>query len=83
MPSSGNASGTGPSGRSEEAVTFTLKEGIAYSDGQPIVAGDFVYSWKRLIDPRNAAHAQALANKLTSASPDLVARVKKAIGQGE
>ncbi len=38
-----------------KTVTFTLKEGIAYSDGQPIVAGDFVYSWKRLIDPRNAA----------------------------
>lgn len=36
-------------------VTFTLHDGIAYSDGQPIVAGDFVYSWKRLIDPRNAA----------------------------
>ena len=36
-------------------VTFTLKDGIAYSDGQPIVAGDFVYSWKRLIDPRTAA----------------------------
>jgi oligopeptide transport system substrate-binding protein len=38
-----------------KTVTFTLKEGIAYSDGQPIVAADFVYSWKRLIDPRNAA----------------------------
>ncbi len=36
-------------------VTFHLKDGIAYSDGQPIVAGDFVYSWKRLIDPRTAA----------------------------
>lgn len=36
-------------------VTFTLHDGIAYSDGQPIVASDFVYSWKRLIDPRNAA----------------------------
>jgi len=36
-------------------VTFTLKDGISYSDGQPIVAEDFVYSWKRLIDPRNAA----------------------------
>ena len=36
-------------------VTFTLKDGYAYSDGQPIVAGDFVYSWKRLIDPREAA----------------------------
>ncbi len=36
-------------------VTFTLHDGIAYSDGSPIVAADFVYSWKRLIDPRNAA----------------------------
>jgi len=38
-----------------QTVTFTLKDGIAYSDGQAIVAADFVYSWKRLIDPRNAA----------------------------
>jgi tripartite-type tricarboxylate transporter receptor subunit TctC len=31
------------------------------------------------IDPRNAAHVQALVNKITSASPQLVERVKKAI----
>ncbi|HET6379686.1 MAG TPA: peptide ABC transporter substrate-binding protein [candidate division Zixibacteria bacterium] len=36
-------------------VTFTLKEGLTYSNGEPIVAEDFVYSWKRLIDPRTAA----------------------------
>src|SRR5688572_2564978 len=36
-------------------VTFTLKEGLLYSDGSPIVADDFVTSWKRLIDPRTAA----------------------------
>ena len=36
-------------------ITFHLKDGIKYSDGSPIVAGDFVYSWKRLIDPREAA----------------------------
>ena len=35
------------------------------------------------IDPRPAAYAHALANKLTAASPELVARVKKAIGQTE
>ena len=38
-----------------QTVTFHLADGIAYSDGQPIVAGDFVYSWKRLIDPAQAA----------------------------
>lgn len=33
-------------------VTFHLRE-ASYSSGEPIVAGDFVYGWKRLIDPRN------------------------------
>jgi ABC-type oligopeptide transport system substrate-binding subunit len=36
-------------------ITFTLKDGITFSDGTPITADDFVYSWKRLIDPREAA----------------------------
>jgi oligopeptide transport system substrate-binding protein len=35
--------------------TFHLREGIAYSNGEPIVAGDFVYSWRRLVDPRVGA----------------------------
>jgi oligopeptide transport system substrate-binding protein len=38
-----------------QTITFTLKDGFAYSDGQPVVAGDFVYSWRRLIDPRTAS----------------------------
>ncbi len=36
-------------------ITFHLRDNIKYSNGDPIVAGDFVFSWKRLIDPRNAA----------------------------
>jgi tripartite-type tricarboxylate transporter receptor subunit TctC len=35
------------------------------------------------IDPRNAAYTHALVNKISSASPELVTRVKKAIGQEE
>ena len=35
-------------------VTFHLRDGIVYSNGDPIVADDFVYSWKRLVDPRTA-----------------------------
>jgi oligopeptide transport system substrate-binding protein len=38
-----------------QTITFTLKEGIAFSNGDPITAEDFVYSWKRTIDPRTAA----------------------------
>jgi oligopeptide transport system substrate-binding protein len=41
---------------SADAKTFTfhLKD-AKYSNGDPIVAGDLVYSWKRLVDPRTAA----------------------------
>jgi tripartite-type tricarboxylate transporter receptor subunit TctC len=35
------------------------------------------------IDPRNGTQAHAMVDKIASASPDLVARVKKAIGQEE
>jgi len=35
------------------------------------------------INPRNAAETQALVEKIASASPDLIARVRKAIGQDE
>ncbi|MDR0217893.1 MAG: ABC transporter substrate-binding protein [Enterobacteriaceae bacterium] len=30
---------------------FHLREGIKWSDGTPITAQDFVYSWRRLVDP--------------------------------
>ena len=41
---------------SEDAktLTFTLRDAM-YSNGDPIVASDLVYSWKRLVDPRIAA----------------------------
>jgi oligopeptide transport system substrate-binding protein len=32
-------------------VTFTLRDGLSYSDGQPVSAADFVHGWKRLCDP--------------------------------
>jgi oligopeptide transport system substrate-binding protein len=38
-----------------KTMTFTLKDGLKYSNGDPIVAGDFVYGIKRTIDPRTAA----------------------------
>jgi oligopeptide transport system substrate-binding protein len=48
---------------SEDAktLTFTLKD-AQYSNGDPIVAGDLVYGWRRLVDPRTAApYAYVLA----------------------
>jgi oligopeptide transport system substrate-binding protein len=35
--------------------TFNLRKGLKWSDGTPLTASDFVYSWKRLADPKTAA----------------------------
>ncbi|MBQ1310439.1 MAG: peptide ABC transporter substrate-binding protein [Blautia sp.] len=42
---------------SEDGLTYTfhLRDGITWSDGQPVTAKDFEYSWKRIVDPANAA----------------------------
>jgi oligopeptide transport system substrate-binding protein len=35
--------------------TFHLREGIRWSDGKPLRAGDFVASWRRTLDPGTAS----------------------------
>ena len=38
---------------SEDGCTYTfkLREGLKWSDGSPLTAHDFEYSWKRTLDP--------------------------------
>lgn len=42
---------------SEDGLTWTfhLRDGLKWSDGSPLTAKDFVYSWKRVCDPVVAA----------------------------
>src|SRR3954464_7715292 len=35
-----------------KVLTFTLKQGLKYSDGKPLTAKDFEFGWKRHLDPR-------------------------------
>ncbi|MGP1394460.1 MAG: peptide ABC transporter substrate-binding protein [Inquilinaceae bacterium] len=35
--------------------TFRLRDDAKWSDGTPVTANDFVYSWKRLVDPATAS----------------------------
>ena len=35
--------------------TFQLRDGMRWSDGQPVTAGDYEYAWKRNIDPKTAS----------------------------
>lgn len=42
--------------RSDDGLTyeFKLRKGLRWSDGAPLTAEDFVYSWQRVVDPKNA-----------------------------
>jgi len=40
--------------------TFALREGLLWSDGKPLTAEDFVYSFRRLIDPATGARGAGL-----------------------
>ncbi|MEM6159137.1 ABC transporter substrate-binding protein [Erwinia sp. P6884] len=35
--------------------TFTLRDNAKWSNGEPVTASDFVYSWQRLVDPATAS----------------------------
>jgi len=39
-----------------KTYTFYLRQGLKFSDGSPIAASDFVYSWQRLVDPKTASN---------------------------
>ncbi|MGD9424852.1 ABC transporter substrate-binding protein [Pantoea sp. NSTU24] len=34
---------------------FTLRNNARWSNGEPVTARDFVYSWQRLVDPKNSS----------------------------
>lgn len=41
--------------------TFTIRDSAKWSNGDPVVAGDFVYAWKHMLDPETASPAAFLA----------------------
>ncbi|MEI9986491.1 MAG: peptide ABC transporter substrate-binding protein [Aliidongia sp.] len=48
--------------------TFTLRHGLAWSNGAPLTAADFVYSFRRLVDPANGFRAAFLAASIRNAA---------------
>ena len=51
---------------SEDGLTYTFKirEGLKWSDGEPLDAEDIVYSWNRLADPNTAADYSYLCDSM-------------------
>ncbi|GGB07344.1 peptide ABC transporter substrate-binding protein [Macrococcus hajekii] len=41
----------------KKTYTFTLKDGLKWSNGDNLTAKDFEYGWKRVLDPKTAAYS--------------------------
>jgi oligopeptide transport system substrate-binding protein len=52
VPAAASSYDVSPDGKT---YTFHLRSGAKWSDGQPVTAKDFVYSFKRLLDPATAS----------------------------
>ena len=59
-----------------KTYTFKMRAGAKWSDGSPVVAGDFVYAWQRLVDPATAAEYAYMLAPVANAE-DVTAGKKK------
>lgn len=58
---------------SDDGLTYTfhLRDDIFWSDGQPVVAGDWVYSWRRLCMPETASDYGYLLEGIVVGATDI------------
>ena len=67
--------GVAESWRRADALTwvFKLRPNAQWSDGKPVTAGDFVYSWRRFLDPKIAAFLASSIGVVVSNGTDVLA----------
>ena len=58
VPGAAERYSVSPDGR---VYTFTLRRGLTWSDGTPLDSRDFLYSFRRLVDPATGAEMKAFA----------------------
>ena len=63
--------------RDNTVWTFHLRPGLVWSNGDPLTAGDLVYSWRRLADPKTASPYESyLANMHLLNAKEIIAGQK-------
>ena len=55
--------------------TFTLRKNAKWSNGDPVVAGDFVYSLQRMLDPRTRSQQQNIYQAVKNADAVVAGKV--------
>lgn len=68
---------------SEDGLTYTfhLRDGIVWSNGDPITANDFVYGFQRLVDPDTASEYSYLMSSLNVENAQDVIDGKKSVDE--
>ncbi|MFN8770012.1 MAG: peptide ABC transporter substrate-binding protein [Neisseriaceae bacterium] len=62
-----------------KTYTFHLRKGLKFSDGSPIDSSDFVYSWRRLVDPKTASPYNFLLSSVVNAKQIIASQAKSSI----
>ena len=61
-----------------KTYTFTLRSGLRWSNGDPLVAEDFVFALQRLVDPETASPYAQIVDVIVNASEITAGRAPKA-----
>jgi len=59
-----------------KTYTFKLRQGATWSDGSPVTANDFVFSWRRVTDPATASEYAYMLSPVVNAD-DITGGKKK------
>lgn len=62
-----------------KTYTFHLRDGIKWSNGEPVTAKDFVYGWQRLVDPATASEYNFIVSTIGVENADEVIAGEKPV----
>ncbi|WP_034946553.1 peptide ABC transporter substrate-binding protein [Erwinia oleae] len=60
---------------------FTLRKDARWSNGEPVTANDFVYSWRRLVDPKTGSTFAWFAGLAGIQNAEAIAKGEKTTGE--
>jgi peptide/nickel transport system substrate-binding protein len=61
-------------------MTFKLSEGVKFHNGRDIIAGDFIYSWERMLTPALASWATSYLTSIVGANAMIAGKAKQLEG---